>query len=381
MSGAKWGIIVNVAIDIPFFKKGSLPKFSLDFLSGRPSRVAGIDIGVSSAKVVQLRYEKEKAVLETYGELLVGGYFRGEGNKGGGFMRYSDNEAAELLRDLFKESNISAKDAVFSIPSTVGFTTVISFPLLPREEIEQAIPFEARKYVPIPIAETVIDWDIIEISEEKKSTEVLLIAVSKEVTEKIKRMSALAGINVRAMEIETFCMIRSLLGQDPLPTAVINLGHQSTNLMVVDRGRLRLSHSFDHGSNSLTRALEQGLGVSSERAEAIKREVGLSEKVEEREITSVILPLLDVMFTEFERIIIFYNRKAERKIQRVVITGGGSNLKGVVDLASTKFGIEVSRGNPFARVVTPSFLQPTLREIGSSFAVAVGAALREITIR
>lgn len=370
-----------MAIDIPFFKKGSLPKFSLDFLSGRPSRVAGVDIGVSSAKVVQLKYEKERAVLETYGELLVGGYFKGEGNKGGGFMRYSDNEAAELLRDLFKESNISAKDAVFSIPSSVGFTTIISFPLLPKAEIEQAIPFEARKYVPIPTAETVIDWDIIDISEEKKSTEVLLIAVPKEVTEKIKRMSSLAGINIRAMEIETFCMIRSLLGQDPLPTAIINLGHQSTNLIVADRGRLRLSHNFDHGSKSLTRALEQGLGVSSERAEAIKKEVGLSEKVEEREITSVISPLLESLFTEIERIILFYNRRAERKIQRAVLTGGGSNLKGVVDLASTKLGIEVSHGNPFVKVVTPSFLQPTLREIGPGFAVAVGAALREITTR
>ena len=343
--------------------------------------MAGVDIGVHSAKVVQLRYEGEKAVLETYGELMAGGYLKSGGGRGGGFLRYPDSEVTELLKDLFRESNISAKDAVFSLPASASFITLVSFPLLPRDEIEKAIPFEARKYVPIPTAETILDWDIVDISEEKKTTLVLLIAVPQEIVEKVKRIASLTGISLRAMEIETFCLIRSLLGQDPLPTALINLGHQSTNLMLVDRGRLRVSHSFDHGSQSLTRALEQGLGISQERAEVIKKEIGLSERVEEREITSVTAPLLETLFTEIERIIVLYNRKAERKIQRAVLTGGGSNLKRIIDFASTKLGIEVARGNPFARVVTPAFLQPTLREIGPSFAVATGAALREIATR
>ena len=95
----------------------------------------------------------------------------------------------------------------------------------------------------------------------------------------------------------------------------------------------------------------------------------------------VVYRVAETLFTEIERIIVFYNRKADRKIQRAVLTGGGSNLKGMIDLASTKLGIEVARGNPFGRIVTPAFLQPTIREVGPSLSVAVGAALREITSR
>lgn len=365
-------------IDIPFLKKFQIPKFNLDFLKGGVEKVVGIDVGMFSTKVVQLRYESERAVLESYGELLNERYFKSATAVGGGFLRYADNDLASLIKDVLLESNINTHDAVFSIPAASSFVVKITLPKITPKEVESAIPFEARKYIPIPMSEVILDWDILP-SDERNQNDVLLVALSREIVEKYKRVAGIAGLNVRALEIETFSLVRSLVGHDPTPQAVINLGYRSTTLALIDQGKLRISHNFDRGSNELTKALERGLNVNQERAEQIKRDIGLGERIEEKEISSIMVPLLDMLFGEVGRVIDIYNRKTSRKIQKINLTGGGSQLKGVVEFAATTFGIEVGRGNPFSRVVSPAFMQPILREIGPYFSVAVGLGLHEIT--
>lgn len=367
---------------IPFFKKLSIPKFLFSYLGGKPERVVGIDIGTYSTKVVQLRYEKERAILETYGELINYEYLKKtEIASAFGFLRYSDKDIGNLLKDTLKESNVTARDAIVAIPSGSSFTTVISLPMVPKKEIYRAIPYEARKYIPIPISEVSLDWEIVELDTENNTYKILIVAVPNEVISKFKRVIENVNIRLRALEIEMFSLIRSLIGHDPTPTAIINLGHLSACMIVTDRAQLRLSRNFTRGSREISRMLEKGLGVSFERADAIKRDVGLSEEMENKEISSVMYPAIETLMNEIERNISLYNRKAARKIQKINLTGGGSNLKGIVEYTSSKFGIEVTRGNPFSRVVSPAFMQPILREIGPSLSVATGLALREITIK
>jgi type IV pilus assembly protein PilM len=366
-------------MEIPFLKKIIPLGFNFGFLSGKPSQVVGIDIGTYSTKVVQLRYESEHAILETYGELLTAGYLKSAGGVGSGFLRFLDQDIANLLKDIMRESKITARDAVFSVPATSGFTVTIPFPKISLKEVNDAVPFEARKYVPIPLSEVTLAWMILDNDEARDTIEVLLIAVPREVVDKFKRIANLTGIRPRAIEIETFSAVRSLIGRDPTPTAIINVGHHSTTLAVVDRGIVRLSHNFNHGSQELTRAIEQGLAVNEERAEALKREMGLSDRIEEREITSVMTPLVTSLLTEISHTMQIYNRKSSRKIQKVDFTGGGSQLKGLVELGASHFGVEVTRGNPFSRIVTPPFIQPMLQEISPSFSVAIGLALYELT--
>ncbi len=341
----------------------------------------GLDIGIHSSKVVELQYTEEKAVLKTYGELLSATYLKETESAGGGFLRYIDTEIAKLIKDLIQESNVATRLAVMSLPASSSFITTINLPRAIRSEIDQAIPFEARKYIPIPISEVILDWDIIEKTDDRESVEVIIVAVPREVIDKFRRVAEMAEITPLALEVETFSMVRSLAGHDQTPTAIINIGFQETTLTIVDKARLRNSHYINRGSEELTRILERGLGVNRERAEAIKQEAGLSERIEEREITSVITPLLESLFSEIERFISMYNRRAERKVQKIILTGGGSNLKGLVEFAASRFGIEIARGNPFAKIVSPPFMQPLLREIGPSFSVAAGLALREIATR
>ena len=369
-------------MDFSFLKKLARPGFSLSFLSQKPSRVCGLHIGTYSSKVVQLRYEGERAILETYGEIKNEGYFKHpETSHSSGGVPYIDTDIAELIKDLIRESNVTTTAAVCTIPATAAFITTLFLPRSLESEVSQAVPYEARKYVPIPIAEVVLEWMILENAEVGDTVEVLLVAVPRETVDKFRRVAQSAGISLRALEVEPFSLVRSLVGHDQGPQVLVNIGHLSTTLTFVDKGFIRLVHTIGRGSQELTLALERGLAVGKDRAEQAKRDIGLSERIEEREISSVLVPLIETMFAEIARTIATYNRRAQRKIQRVNITGGGAHLKGIVEYGASKLGVEVTRGNPFARLVTPPFLQPMLNEIGPNFSTAVGAALREFTPR
>lgn len=342
----------------------------------------GLNIGTYSSKVVQLRYEGERAVLETYGEIKNEGYLQHpETSHSGSAVPFLDSDIVDLIKDLVRESNVTANQAIVTIPATAAFITTISFPHSIGSDVSSAIPYEARKYVPIPIAEVVLEWMIIEDAVEHDTVEVLLIAVPREIVEKFKRVSQGAGIMLRSLEVEPFSLVRSLVGKDASPVAIVNIGHLSTTLTFVDKGYIRLVHTMSRGSHELTLALERGLAVGRERAEQAKRDIGISERIEEREISSVITPLIETLFAEIARTLALYNRRAARKIQRVNMTGGGAHLKGIIAYGASRLGVEVARGNPFARLVTPPFLQPLLNEIGPNFSTAVGAALREFTPR
>lgn len=367
-------------VEIPFFKKIQFPKFNFRFPLGAASFV-GIDIGSDSVKVVQLRKERERAILETYGELKARRYF--EKPVGGGiaaFLQASDQSIAELLGDVIRESNVTAKHLIFSIPAASSFVTEVRFPLIGRDEIEAAVPFEAKKYIPIPLSEVALDWQITEEDETAKRVAVLLAAVPKEVVAKYQRVADLLKLELKAVEIEAFSLVRSLLPGDRGVTALIHWGSLVTTLTVADARRIRLVHNVGHGSREATLALTQSLGVAFERAEEMKRQVGLSEKPEEREIAGVIRPTIDAILADFERTMLAYNRTSKRKIQRIIISGGGASLGGLVDHVARRYGLETALGNSFGRTVFPAFLQPVLREIAPNFAVATGLALREIAL-
>ncbi|MBI2053432.1 MAG: type IV pilus assembly protein PilM [Candidatus Sungbacteria bacterium] len=373
---------IRMPIDFSFLKRIGKPNLSLFFLKSKPSSVIGINIGAYSTKVVQLRYASERAVLETYGELLNEGYLKhADSSRGAGILHFTDADLGTLVTDVIRESNVTTRDAVATIPAASAFITTIAFPRALEREIPDAVPYEARKYVPIPLAEVVLEWMILEDTQVRDEITVLLVAVAREVVEKFRRVAELANLNLRSLEVEPFSMVRSLIGYDNTPTLIINFGHQSTTLVFADRGLIRMAHTLGRGSQELTRALERGLAVSAERAETLKREVGLSERIEEREITAIMIPMLETLFADIGRMVSLYHRTSPRRIQKVNLTGGGANLKGIVEFAASKLGIEVTRGNPFARTVTPAFLQTILKDIGPTFSAASGAAMRELTPR
>lgn len=366
-------------MEIPFLKKLETPKFTFTLMKKRPSYV-GIDIGSFSVKVVELRQDKDRAVLESYGELKTERYFKKKEESpilGGGFLRFLESDVAEMVKDVIKESAIKTDKAVFAVPASAALIVLVNFPRLSEEEIKSAIPFESRKYIPIPQSEVFLDWEIIDEGDEKR-VKVLIVAIPKEIINKFKRIASLAGLEVTALEVENFSLARSLLGQNSAVSAIISIGAQYTSVTIVDAGIIRSSHNIEQGSNEITVTLAKSLSVDNERAEEFKKTVGLSDRPEEKEIAEIIFPIVDTLFREVLRVINQYNKGSEQKVERLILTGGGSNLSGIIDYTAKTIGLETLKGNPFSKIIYPVVMQPILRDIGTDFAVAVGLALRQV---
>ena len=347
-----------------------------------PASFVGIDIGSDSVKVVQLREEREQAILETYGELKSGRYFDKDLTKrGADLLGASDEGVVNLLGDVLRESNVTSKRAVFSVPSSASFITVINLPLIRADEIEAAIPFEAKRYIPVPTSEVNIDWQVVERDEVGKRVSVLLVAVPKDVLARYQRVAGRMELELEGVEIESLSLVRSLLYNDRGVTALIHWGALSTTLTVVDERIIRLNHNLSHGSLAITTALSKGLGISFERAEVLKKEVGLSERPEEMQSTAVIQPVVDSLLADIERVMAAYNRQSRRKVEKIVLAGGGAGLAGLVGAVAKHFGLETTVGNPFQRTIFPEFMESVLSDIAPNFGVAVGLALRPITSR
>ncbi|HEY4510545.1 MAG TPA: pilus assembly protein PilM, partial [Candidatus Paceibacterota bacterium] len=115
-----------------------------------------------------------------------------------------------------------------------------------------------------------------------------------------------------------------------------------------------------------------------ERAETMKREAGLSKDSSQREVTSVMEPILEYIFYEAGNVIREYQRKDKHTIGRMIILGGGSLLIGLADFAVKRLSIEVNLSDPFSKVEYPAVFENVLKKVGPSFAVAVGLALRDL---
>lgn len=347
------------------------------------NNVLGVDIGSSSVKVVQLRREKEKAVLETYGEVATGPY----GNlKVSQPVKLPPDALAGAIKDVMKESNAKAKIARVAIPLKSSFVKIMTLPIKEEKNLADIISMEARRHIPVPISEVALDWWVLpngpgkdlKTGEEKKTTEVLLVAIHNDVISEYKNVIAKAGLVARAYEIESFSMIRSAIGRGSQTIAVIDLGASATKMAVVDYGVMKESHFVNKGLYDLTLALSQSLGVDHNRAEEIKREIGLSDLPEHREMVAVMEPILDYIFHEANIFLKDFQNKSGRSVSKVVLTGGGAMLKGIISLAVKKLTVEVELADPFSKVEHPVFLSDVLKSVGINFSVAIGLALGEL---
>ncbi len=368
-------------MDIQFFKNLSLSK-RFGFLIPPSKSVVGIDIGTSSIKIVQLKKEKEQAILETYGALATGPY---AGSKVGQAAHLSEPKAVEMLQDLFRESGAKAKDAAVSIALRSTFVTTMELPASIKSNLGDVVNLEARRYIPLPISEVVLDWWVVprvldetEDEGDKKgdTIEILLAAIYKDAIGNYKKVLSKAGLNIKLLEIEIFSSIRSCIGHETSSILLMDIGATVTKMAVVDYGVVRLVRTFDRGAQDITIAISNSMGIDFQRAEEMKQQIGFSPRPENKEIVSVMDPIAQYIFSEAKRFIVDYRRKHNRSIGKVILTGGGSLVKGLVDIAVKSFGVEVVLGDPFSKVGYPAFLHGVLKEAGPTFSTAVGLALR-----
>lgn len=364
----------------------------------KESSAVAIDFGISSVKIVQLRKERGKAILETYGELACGPY---NNFAVGQAAPLSTEKLIELIRDLFKEANVTAKVGAIAIPLSHSLIISAEIPEMPEARLPEVIPLEARKYVPVPISEVILDWWVVPHSQADFATaadastqssemslpvegvrgrkmEVLIASINKDSVREYQDIANKLNLAVDAFEIETFSSIRSVMPNDLSATAILDIGAGSSKLAIVDYGIVRLSHTIPKGSQDITLSISKSLGVTFPKAEEIKRRLGLVGDVEKGDLVEMVSPTVEYIFAEAAKTMVKYQKENKRSINKMVLIGGGAMLKGILEVAREIVGVPVVIGLPFDKVEAPAFLNNVLKEAGPEFAVAVGLALRKL---
>jgi len=310
----------------------------------KPQTRLGIDFGNSIIKIVE--------VAKKEGRLNLVNYAMAQSKREGlRFSELKNEEVASVLKALMAEAKFSSRVANISLPVERTFSTVIDMPQMEEKEMAAAIPYEAQKYVPIPVDEVVLDWSLIpsgsgqqksgETAEQrnmyssvKPTVQLLLVAVPKDIIANLTKIAKLAGLEILALEQEAFSLSRSLVGNDANIFLIADFGSRCTDLIVVEQGLIRISHS----------------------AESLSKEI---------------------ILMEIDRVVNLYQMKYNKKVNQCLLTGGRAAGKEVLEFLSGKLRIPVKIGNPLARIGHASVLDRASEELGLQLSVAIGLAMRE----
>ncbi|MCE9517904.1 type IV pilus assembly protein PilM [Candidatus Nomurabacteria bacterium] len=351
----------------------------------------GIDIGSSAIKVVQLKKKGGKAVLETYGAISLGPYAQTEI---GQVTNLPTDEIVKALQDVMKESNVTTRLGVMAIPSSSSLIFTLSLPAnVTEDKLPMIVPIEARKYIPVPISEISLDWFMIpqevisfENSMNKQSStvapapsvEVLVVAIHNDILTKFQEILKKTELRSDSFEMEIFSNIRSAFDHDIAPILLIDFGASKTKLSIVESGIVRVFHVVNRGSADISKNIAQSLSIPFTEAEKLKRTVGL-ETNSNPQVAEIARLATEYIFSDTNSVVLAYEKKYNKNISKVILTGGGSLLKGFKERASDNFHVEVVHANPFSKTEAPAFLDNVLTQSGPEFAVAIGLALRSLS--
>jgi len=372
-----------------------------DLFKKSSDSILGIDIGSSSIKIVQLRKKAGQAVLETYGELALGPY---SGLEIGRATHLPADKLSEALNDVLRESNTTTKKCGIAIPLPSSMVSLIEMPAVPPSQLATMIPLEARKYIPVPITEITLDWWVIPEDDSKAGSvgtneslgpggtvaavssmmpvsskvDVLVVAIHNEAINKYQEIVRKTGIDSSFFEIEIFSTMRAVLAEENATVMIFDLGAASTKLYIIDRGIIRVSHTINRGSQDITLAMSRSLNVPVAEAENLKRSFGLEYKHQSVDVSQVMSATLNFIFSEANRVLLNFERRYNKPVSNVILTGGGINLKGFYKMAEVGFQSPIVIADPFSKLQAPAFLDPVLKGAGPEFAVAIGVALRKL---
>ena len=360
------------------------------FSSDKASKsVIGIDIGSSAIKVVQLKKQNGKAILETYGAISLGPY----GNSDiGSITNLKTDDVIKALLDVMKESNVTTRTGIISIPSSSSLIFTLALPdKISEDKLASVVPIEARKYIPVPIAEVSLDWFILPKETESTEnntlnqsavkapelkTEVLVVAIHNDILTRYQEILKKTELKSDSFEMEIFSNIRSSFTHDLAPVLLMDFGASKTKLSIIEEGVVHVFHIINRGGADITKNIASSLGISFTEAEKLKRNVGLDLN-SNPEVADIVRLSVEYILSDANGVVFAYQKKYNKNVSKVILTGGGSLIKGLKEKTTENFHTEVVYSNPFFKTEAPAFLAPILEISGPEFSVAVGLELRQ----
>ena len=347
------------------------------FLFSKKTEVIGIDIGSSSVKLVQLKDLKGSYQLLNAGivplppEAIVDNTIM-------------DNATiVNAVKSLVTSLGVKVKDVACSISGNSVIIRKITLPVMPAEELEDQITWEAEQYIPFDINDVNMDFQILSPdSIDPSKMVVLLVASKRDIINDYLAVFNEAGLSLSVVDVDSFAVqnafeINHDAGAEDV-VALINVGASVMNINVVREGISLFTRDVQMGGNLYTEEIQKHLGVSGSEAESMKI---LAVEANNSQLLDVLNKVNETITQEIRRSLDFYNSTAsDDRITKVFVSGGSSKGYKFIESVSDKIGIPVELINPFAKLKynEKDFDPEYLQEIGPLMAVTVGLAIRRV---
>jgi type IV pilus assembly protein PilM len=347
---------------------------------GKKKSVAGLDIGSSSIKMIELEGKLNNLSLVSLGfENLPGDTIID-----GQIMEL--NVVSDVIRSVCVNHQVNAERVVTGVSGHSVILKNIILPPMSREELEESIDWHAEEHIPYDLADVSLDYQV--TAENSEATNVLIAACKRERIDNIKQAIQLAGKQPVVIDVDTFALQNCYeVNYNPTENDVVtllNIGASTMNVNIVKGTRSLFTRDITVGGSQFTDVLQRSLGLNFQQAEAVKR--GVTEAVEgleEKSIEPLMNNVTEIVAMEIQKTFDFYRATTEDNetvVQKILISGGGSKLAGLAGELSARLELPVEVLDPFRniKVDTKKFDPDYLAEIVPEMAVAVGLAVRGV---
>lgn len=344
----------------------------MSLLSG-VSAFFGLDIGTTAIRLVEMHGSGPVKTLVKYAYVPIDSKVVLSDSK-------SDQQRlAQVIKELLEQSRMTTRNVAVGVPSQRVFTAVVDFDRLPQNELSKAIHYQADSLIPTPLESSKLDWAVIGDSpKDKTKVEVLLSSVENDFVEQRLDLLESIGLDVIAFEPDNLALARALVAQDAMaPQMVIDIGSKTTDLVITMNGAPRLTRSIPTGAEAIIRSAAQNLNIEEKQARQFVFKFGLGKDKLEGRIYDAIMGTVDILATEIDKSIKFFQtRYVDTNVSRIIVTGGASALPEFPLYLANKFGIEVEIGNAWRNVSFSPDRQNELLAVSNHFGVAAGLAER-----
>lgn len=337
----------------------------------------GLDIGATSLKLVWLEghinaYTLKAALIEpspTKGMLSE--------------SPLDEEEMAQSIAKIVKDAGINSKAVNLALPENQVYTKVLDMPVLSDRELSSAIYWEAEQYIPVPLANITLVWNILKKPQSPNTSEkmqVLMVGAPTMLINKYQKIIGMAGLEVNSMETEILATIRSLVLGENFPTSlVVNIGAISTSFAIIRNGIMVFTYSMSVGGVAINRAIATDFGLSQQQAEEYKRVYGVSGKTLGGKIGRATEPILNSILSEIKKSIAFYSQKykEDAPIRQILLSGGTAKLPGIELFFVNNSGIETAIANPW-KVLSSQKVPKAVLNNASDYTIAVGLAMKDL---
>ena len=344
--------------------------------------MVGVDIGSSSVKAVELQGKNNDFQLVSLGYEGL----QPDSIVDGQIMEL--NSVSNAIANIFNEHKIKTTKVAAGVNGHSVIVKNIVLPQMTEDELQESFAWHAEEHIPFDISDVNLDYHVTGSSAD--AIHVLMAACKRDKIANVKQAIQLAGKQPVVIDVDAFALQNCYeLNYDPQPgqiVALLNIGASTTNINILNGARSVFTRDATFGGNQYTSLLQKELGLTFDQAERVKRGMPMPEGSEHREIEPILDTVSDILALEIQKTMDFYRatvEDGESAVQKILVSGGGSKLKGLVEFLAKRFEILAEVFDPFRKIRVDSrgFDPEYMREIVPEMAIAVGLALRGVDAR